>query len=257
MKSLLKPTRPSYEQVDAEDRYAQLSSRTDILSKSFTTDLWMKVITRAIDDVALYQFMREEGKQLKEEEIEFEESAKAFLFDENHHIPIDDYQVNINCPKCESSWKSSMSEVAGTDSICPTCKYKTSWKYTIYDITDNQIIKEISLKELISLWGVENIIGFRSGCKRRIQQIVDKKIKSSTKNTETKAINKKMISSNIESKTMPKKIDSITTNKEDNILPLVLKTIERERIRAETEYQPHTIESLKYIEGIISNLLNK
>jgi len=178
MKSSVKQIRPSYSIVDEEDREAQLNSRTNILSKSFATDLWMKVISRSIDDAALYKFMRLTKKELKEEEEEFEASAWNFLFNDKHRIPMGDYLVDINCPKCEYIWTSYMSIAAGSDAICPTCKHKTSWKYTIYTITDDQVIRDISLEELIELWGVENISGFRTGCRRRINEIVEKKLKS-------------------------------------------------------------------------------
>jgi Zn finger protein HypA/HybF involved in hydrogenase expression len=188
MKFSRKQIRPSYDKVDKEDRHAQLSSRTDILSKSFTTDLWMKVITRAIDDVALYRFMRIEGKELKEEELEFEHSASSFLFDKDYLIPIDDYEVDVECQKCDDIWISTMSDIAGTDVICPLCGHKTGWKFTQYTVTENQQVKEISLKELIALWGVEDIDGFRNGCRRRIKEIVKKKITAAQR-----AVNKKQV----------------------------------------------------------------
>jgi len=169
-------SRPSYHQVDEADREAQLSSRNDVLKKSFAADLWTKVIIRAIDDIALYQWMREMGRTLKEEELAYEESAKSFLFDDEYSIPMDDYLVNITCVKCNTGWPESMSKAAGNDSVCPSCGKKTSWKYTNYEMIDGQVLKNISLKELISLWGVDDIVGFRAGCHRRIQEIVDKKL---------------------------------------------------------------------------------
>ena len=171
-------TRPSYSNVDTADREAQLSSRTDILSKSFATELWMKVINRAVDDAALYKFMRAIGNALNEEEIEYECSANGFLFDELYRIPMDDYIVDVECLKCKHVWQMPMSVAAGSDSICPNCTNKSSWQYTIYRITDQQTIREISLEDLISLWGVDNIAGFRDGCRKRIDDIVKKKIKT-------------------------------------------------------------------------------
>lgn len=170
--------RPSYNKVDAADREAQLTSRTDILSKSFATDLWMRVISRAIDDVALFMFMRASGTELKEEDIEYEESANGFLFDDTHRIPMDDYLVDIDCQKCQQTWSEPMSQAAGSDSICPHCGNKTSWKYTTYRMTEQQVIRDMSLEELVSLWGVEDVKVFRSGCKRRIDELVKKKLKS-------------------------------------------------------------------------------
>jgi hypothetical protein len=200
MKFLLKTNRPSYEQGDSRYRYAQLSSRTDVLSKSFTTDLWMKVITRAIDDVALYTFLHREEKELTEEELLLASSAYSFLFDDDYRIPIDDYEVDIVCNKCDDIWLSTMSEVAGTDVVCPLCGHKTGWKFTEYTITENQVVKEISLEELISLWGVEDIVGFRNGCKNRIEEIINKKIKVAASAKENKKSKKRTKRSSRKSK---------------------------------------------------------
>jgi predicted RNA-binding Zn-ribbon protein involved in translation (DUF1610 family) len=171
------PPRPSYDTVDEADREAQLSSRTNVLSKSFVTDLWMKVITRAIDDIALYTVMRIRDKPLKEEDLENEESARGFLFDDGYRIPMGDYLVDILCPKCEEIWTKSMSTVVSQHSVCPHCGHKTNKKYIDYSITENQVLKDISLKDLIELWGVEDIEQFRQGVRRRVKEIVEKKLK--------------------------------------------------------------------------------
>ncbi len=179
MKSSSTPhPRPSYEIVDADDREAQLSSMTDTLSKSFATDLWVRVITRAIDDVAQFEFMRRSGAELREEDIENEESALGFLFDPDYSVPMDDYLVDVVCPKCQFVWSAAMSIVASIDSVCPQCNCKTSWKYITYTITANQIFREISLEDLVALWGVEDIEAFRIGCRKNIERIVLKKLKS-------------------------------------------------------------------------------
>lgn len=168
--------RPSYEIEDQADREAQLGSRTDILSKSFVTDLWMKVITRAIDDIALYTVMRVRNRPLNDEDLENEASAKGFLFDDDYKIPMDDYLVDVSCLKCKGVSSDSMSTVISQDSICPHCSHKTNRKYVDYSITEDQIIKDISLKDLIEIWGVEDIRRFREGVKRRVREIVKKKL---------------------------------------------------------------------------------
>lgn len=217
MKSSPIPNRPSYSRVDAEDREAQLSSRTDILSKSFATDLWMKVIARSIDDAALYKFMRLTGKELKEEELEFEASAWNFLFNDKHRIPMDDYTVDIDCIRCKRTWSSYMSKAAGTDSICPHCGNKTSWKYITYRVTENQVVRDISLQELIALWGVEDIKGFREGCRKRIQEIVDKKLKA-----EEKRMTNQKSKAKQEKKNQPKEESTSTNSIEKRIEKLEL-----------------------------------
>jgi len=173
--------RPSYTAVDNADREAHIESRTDVLNKSFVTDLWMKVITRAIDDVALYQIMRHKGKILKEEDLENEASAKGFLFDDSHKIPMGDYLIDIHCPKCNKEWVQAMSIVVGQDSICPHCNHRTNRKYVDYTITEDQVIKDISLQDLIAIWGVNNIDSFREGVKDRVEEIIEKKLKAKTK----------------------------------------------------------------------------
>jgi len=169
--------RPSYKTVDTQDRDAQIGSRNNVLSKSFVTDLWMKVITRAIDDLALYEIMRSKGKTLKEEDVENEQSALGFLFDDDYKVPLDDYKVDVKCPKCNGISTGLLSSIVGQDSFCQQCNSIINRKYIEYTITEEQMIKDISLEELISLWGVEDIIGFRSGVKRRIKEIVKNKLK--------------------------------------------------------------------------------
>jgi hypothetical protein len=169
--------RPSYHVEDQADREAQLGSRTDILSKSFVTDLWMKVITRAIDDIALYTVMKVRGRTLSDEDLENKASAEGFLFDDDYKIPMDDYLVDVSCLRCKETWHDSMSTVVSQDSVCPHCSHKTNRKYVDYSITKDQIIKDISLKDLIEIWGVEDIRQFREGVKRRVREIVKKKLK--------------------------------------------------------------------------------
>jgi len=168
--------RPLYTQVDEEDSEAQISSRNNIFNKSFVTDLWMRVITKAIEDVALYSLMRQKGKILKEEEIENEESAISFLFNEDHRIPLSDYLVDVYCHKCKETWTTLISKITGQDSICQNCNETIHKKYIEYTITENQEMKEISLAELISLWGIENIKAFRIGAKQRIENIIKEKL---------------------------------------------------------------------------------
>jgi hypothetical protein len=173
MKSSQK-NRPSYTSVDARDREAHLDSRNNILSKSFVTDLWMKVITRAIDDVALYKVMRHKGRKLKEEELLNEESAWEFLFNDDYRIPMGDYLVDVVCPVCNTISKEYISDIVGQYFGCPKCKEVT--KNPEFTITEEQKMKEISLRELISLWGIENIEQFRVGVSKRINEIVGNKL---------------------------------------------------------------------------------
>jgi hypothetical protein len=168
--------RPSYDESDTIDRNAHLASRSNVSIKTFATNLWMRVISRAIDDIALYEFMREVGRELKDEEQECEASAVGFLFSDEHRVPIDDYLIDILCQKCGMEWESLISKVAGTSCTCPLCGNKTTWQYTTYEIVEDQEIKDISLQDLISLLGVEDIEAFRDGCNKKIDSLVNKRL---------------------------------------------------------------------------------
>ena len=170
-------SRPKYDDVDNDDRFAQLSSRTKTINKSFVTDLWMKVLHRAIDDLVLCRFIRESGKTIKPEDLELEESAYKFLFDDEYRIPFDDYNVFVTCSVCEDNvYEDRMSIVAAGESKCDICHVKQSEKILDYDceIADTQI-KDISLRELLSLWNINDINGFRIGTRKRIEELVMKK----------------------------------------------------------------------------------
>jgi len=167
--------RPQYDHVDNEDREAQLSSRTETISKSFVTDLWMKVLHRAIDDVVLYKTMRMNGTPLKEEDLEFEQSAYDFLFDDDYRIPMDDYQVVIKCANCDIDYLDKMSILAANYSECPKCKTKQDEKMAHYKISDTSQVKDISLSELLEMWNIDDIDGFRRGAKLRIEFLIKKK----------------------------------------------------------------------------------
>ena len=141
----------------------------------------MRVIQRAIDDLALFRFMRAKGRQLKEDELADEASAKGFLFDKDYTIAMDDYLVDVDCPKCNKSWTDKLSSIVGQNSTCPNCKYTINGKYTSYRITESQTIKEITLEDLIALWGVEDVDGFRRGINCRINELVKTKLNKSNK----------------------------------------------------------------------------
>jgi len=169
-------SRPKYDHVDKEDRLAQLSSRTETISKSFVTDLWMKVLHRAIDDIVLFTTMRDGNIPLKEEEIELEKSANEFLFDDSHRIPMDDYIVNIKCSCCEDTiYTDNMSVLSAGDSICPTCSFKADEKLTKYEISSEFLVKDVSLAELLAMWNIYDVSGFRKGTRIRIEKLVIKK----------------------------------------------------------------------------------
>lgn len=169
--------REDYSNEITEEREITISSRNSLIEeyKKWPTDLWMKVLQRAIEDAAYCKSLRDADIELSEEEKEWEMSALSFLFDENHKIAFDDYLVDITCTKCNHVWPIEMSIVSAEMSICPVCNNNMSPKYVVYDITEEQSIREISLEELISLWGVNNIKTFREGCLNRIEELSKRK----------------------------------------------------------------------------------
>jgi len=175
--------RPKYDQVDEEDRMAQLGSRTNVLGKSFVTDLWTKVLHRAIDDIVLYRVMRENDVPLKEEDIELEMSAQEFLFDDEYRVPMDDYQIRTECHKCKKDYLDWMSCLSCASSYCPVCNNKQDIKFSSYTILEEQQLKDISLRELLSIWDIEDVDGFRKGVKVRIESLVEKKREAASNRT--------------------------------------------------------------------------
>ena len=165
--------RECYLEEELEERSVTIESRQELSEsyKKWTTDLWMKVIQRAIEDAALAKSARDNDEEISEEMNKWEDSALSFLFNNDHKIPFDDYLVEIICPKCGNAWTNAMSVVSAEPSICSGCKYKISTKYIEYRITNEEVVSEISLAELISLWGIEDIEGFRDGCWDRIEEL--------------------------------------------------------------------------------------
>jgi hypothetical protein len=83
-----------------------------------------------------------------------------------------------------------MSQAAGQDSVCSACCHKTNWKYVTYEITEGQSIKSITLKDLLSIWDVEDIDGFRVGVNKKIEDTVMRKTKKQL--VETKESSKEL-----------------------------------------------------------------
>ena len=71
-----------------EDRSNYLTSKHDILRRSWVTELWMRVIQKAIDDLALFTRAHEDGEELSEEDMYYADTAYNFLFDPEYMIRI-------------------------------------------------------------------------------------------------------------------------------------------------------------------------
>ena len=169
--------RYNYEQADIEDRDAHLTSRSQVINKSGEADLWIEVIQKSINDIALFKTLRQEGKKLTEEEEEYEESAWRFIFDDEYRIPMDDYLITITCARCEKKWNNYVSKASGSHVVCPVCRHRTSWKFATYEMEPEQVIREMSLSELLSLFGINNLDEFRTGVKKRVEELIQKKKK--------------------------------------------------------------------------------
>lgn len=168
-------SRPEYLEADAKDRIAYIGSRSDVLNKSFATDLWMKVIHRAIDDIVTYRISRENNKDIKEEELESINDAYGFLFHDEHKIPFDDYFVDIECLECKNTITIEMSLFAGETATCNICNKLQGINISNYTLSTKKHMKEINLREILQFWGIDDIKGFRSGVRERIEELIEKK----------------------------------------------------------------------------------
>jgi hypothetical protein len=167
-----------YKEADKADQFAQLSSRNNVIGKSFVTDLWTKVLHRAIDDIVMYTIMREAGTELKQEDLELEDSANSLLFNDEHRICMDDYRIIVTCLACKKHNVMYMSKFAQKECMCPHCDECLNNKETTYSYLDNQQIKEMSLAELLSMWDIHDIKRFRIGVRKRIGDLIVRKKKA-------------------------------------------------------------------------------
>jgi hypothetical protein len=170
-------SRSLYTESNCADREAQIGSRDDAISKNFVTDLWTRVITKAIEDIVTVEVSRKLNRQIKEEELEYEESAKGFLFCDDYRFPIDDYLIDIPCPKCKIVHMLKISSAIGQHFECINCHHKVNKKYIGFKINDKQKIRDISLKDLLSIWGIENIDNFRENVLDKIEKMIRSKLK--------------------------------------------------------------------------------
>jgi DNA-directed RNA polymerase subunit RPC12/RpoP len=160
--------RPEYTQVDQEYREAQLSSRNDLMHRASEVDLWMRVIQRAVDDIVLFTKVQQIRK-LSEDEKEYLATANDFIFDDEYRIPIDDYNIEIFCGKCKKSWIERMSIATSEELNCPTCGHRITWKSIKYQVID-ETLKTMNLKELLALWDIKDIKGFRKNMTRLAEE---------------------------------------------------------------------------------------
>ena len=173
--------RPEYSQVDAEYRQAQLESRNQIIHKTSEADLWMRVVQRAIEDIALFKFLKEE-RDLTTEEENLLASAEGFIFDDKHFILMEDYKISLFCPRCTKQTVERISKIAGTGFSCEHCEHTVSWKCLKYTVYEEEPLQESSFAELMDIFGVD-VPSFRKGVHKYVEKVVAKKKKERAKKT--------------------------------------------------------------------------
>lgn len=133
---------------------------SDIRAVFPETDLWAKVISKAIDDIIAFELAKERKSVNIHKDIEpLAIEASHFLFSDDYFFPFDNYVICISCPTCTARHYIYMTEFSSSKFSC-LCGYLFAEPNNInYDIHEQE--KEINLKELISLWGLNNIKKFR------------------------------------------------------------------------------------------------
>lgn len=79
--------------MGSTNRDLYIENRESTLGKSWVTDLWMKVIKKAIDDLVLYTRIIKDGGTLSEEEKMNADTAYGFLFDPEYTIRIGNMEI--------------------------------------------------------------------------------------------------------------------------------------------------------------------
>jgi hypothetical protein len=167
------------------ERELYLNTRTDIRSTFSETDLWAKVITKAIDDIVTYLVFRnntiENTKEYTEQQVKTNQEieflaieASHFLFSDDYCFPFEDYTVEIECLSCENKIQLDMSSLAKNKIFC-SCGLQFNPDNISYTIISTN--KTICLQELISLWDIDNITQFRNKLKKEITKKYNRKIR--------------------------------------------------------------------------------
>lgn len=81
--------------TNADERQAYIGSRHQVLDRSWVTSLWMQVITKAKEDLALFIRMYEDGEDLSDEDKFYADTAYNFLFVEEYTISLGDIEVTL------------------------------------------------------------------------------------------------------------------------------------------------------------------
>jgi hypothetical protein len=163
-----------HEIIEEKDIYFGSRNAEQNTYNKWPTDLWMKVIQRAVDDLVFASVLRKLNITPWQEVIEMESSAMGFLFDEEYMIAFDDYQIKIKCPKCQNLYIKEMSEATSEFVVCECCNLKMNPKNISNHIIAKNMRKEISLEDLLGMIGIDNVDNFRTQTKKLIKKLTEK-----------------------------------------------------------------------------------
>lgn len=164
-----------YYTVDKDFRDSYYGVRSDVTKKLFETDLWKRVIEKAVDDIIYYEALEIKQGKIKEEEKEFVREARSFLFNDNHKIHFDDYLVSVVCSICNETEEVYMSHLASGLEMCNNCSVMYSPEDT--DQTIKEVTKEITLREILEMMvGFDGISYFRKIKEEEIEKGIRAKL---------------------------------------------------------------------------------
>jgi len=81
--------------TDADETEAYIGSRGQVLNRSWPTLLWMEVIKKAEEDLALFIRMHEDGEKLSDEDKFHADTAYGFLFDPEYTIWLGNTEITL------------------------------------------------------------------------------------------------------------------------------------------------------------------
>jgi len=81
--------------TNEDDRTVYIGSRDQVLDRSWVTLLWMEVIAKAKEDLALFLRMHEDGESLSEEDKFYADTAYSFLFVDGYTIALGNTEITI------------------------------------------------------------------------------------------------------------------------------------------------------------------
>lgn len=155
---------------------ALFTEDTTSLTDLFEYGIWIMAIKKAQEDIVLIDILEEEFKtgisdKYTDELKEYQKSAYGFLFDDDYRINFDDYRIKYICSDCGLDKTTRMSSFIKGDQCF--CGKINKFESVDYEIVEN--LKEISFKELLSLFDITYINKFRSMMKKRIEVLKVKK----------------------------------------------------------------------------------